>query len=120
MPSEPSPNPFFKPPRESTLGDEAVRSYIRAQFYDVRSTFLDRLACANVFDRDRFEALLLWLDTLQRSCTASGSPMLPSDFDQFDSIANYLEQQATYSRDQKTECAATHAQWLSIMRQYQR
>jgi len=118
MTSEPPQNPFFRPPRESTLGDDEVRSHVRAEFYDIRSRFLDRLACARVFDRERFEALLLWLDTLRRCYAAADLPMAASDFDQFSDIAGYLEQEATYSRDQRAECAAAHAQWLGIMRQF--
>jgi hypothetical protein len=76
------------------------------------------LACANVFDRERFEALLLWLDTLQRSCAAADLPLADSDFDQFSEIAGHLEQEATYSRDQRAECAAAHARWLGVMRQF--
>ena len=118
MTSEPSENSFFRPPRESTLAGDEVRSHIRAEFFEVRSRFLDRLACARVFDRERFEALLLWLDTLRRSYAAADLPMPVSDCDQFSSIASYLEQEATYSRDQRAERAAAHAQWLGIMHQF--
>lgn len=118
MTTEPTQNPYFRPPRESTLGEEEVCSHVRAEFYDIRQSFLDRLACAQVFDRDRFEALLLWLDTLQRCCAVGGLPMAASDFDHFDSIAGFLEQEATYSRNQQAECAAAHARWLGIMRQF--
>lgn len=117
MTTEPQ-NSFFRPPPESTLGEDDVRSHVRAEFYDIRSRFLDRLACANVFDRERFEALLLWLDTLRRSCAAAGLPMAVSDFAQFSDIASYLEQEAAYSRDQRAECAAAHRQWLDMMRQF--
>jgi hypothetical protein len=117
MVSEPQ-NPFFRPPRESTLGDDEVRSYVRAEFYDIRSRFLDQLACARVFDRERFEALMLWLDTLRRCYVAANLPMAASDFDQLNDISSYLEQEAAYSRDQRAECAAAHTQWLGIMRQF--
>lgn len=118
MNPEPPQNPFFRPPRESALGDEEVRGHVRAEFYDIRSRFLDRLACARVFDRERFEALLLWLDTLRRCCAAAGLPMAASDFDQFRAIADCLEQEAIYSPDQRAECAAAHAHWLDIIRQF--
>ncbi|OYW74461.1 MAG: hypothetical protein B7Z37_17690 [Verrucomicrobia bacterium 12-59-8] len=118
MISESPPNPFFRPPRESTLGDDEVRSHVRAEFHDIRSRFLDRLACACVFDRERFEALLLWLDTLRRCYVAANLPMAASDFDKFSEIADYLEQEAAYSRDQRAECAAALSQWLGIMRQF--
>jgi len=111
-------NRFFKPPRESTIRDEEVCSRIRAEFYDVRTRFLDRLACAKVFDRELFVALLLWLDTLRRSCAAADIPMTESDFDSFSAIAQYLEQEATYSRDQRVECNAAQSEWHDIMRQY--
>ena len=112
-------NPFFRPPRESTLADDEVRSQVRAEFYDIQNRFLDRLACARIFDRERFEALLLSLDTLRRCCAAADLPMLTSDFDQFSSITTYLEQEATYSKDQREECVAAHTRWLNIMRDYQ-
>src|ERR1700744_42277 len=112
MVSEPG-NPFFKPPRESTLGDDEVRSHVRAEFYDIRSRFLDRLACARVFDRERFEALLFWLDTLRRCHAAADLPMAAADFDQFKDIASCLEQEAAYYRDQRAEWAAGHMQWLN-------
>ena len=111
-------NPYFSPPRESTFGEEEVCSHVRSEFYNMRSCFLDRLACSQVFDRDRFEALLLWFDTLRRCCAVGGLPMAASDFDQFDTIADYLEQEATYSRNQRAECAAAHARWLGIMHQF--
>ena len=98
--------------------DDEVRSYVRTEFYDVRSRFLDRLSCARFFDRERFDALLLWLDTLRGSCAAANLSMLASDFDQFRSIASYLEQEATHSRDQRPECAAAYSQWIGIMRQF--
>ena len=103
-------NRFFKPPRESTIRDEEVCSRIRAEFYDVRTRFLDRLACAKVFDRELFVALLLWLDTLRRSCAAADIPMTESDFDSFSEIAQ--------SRDQRVECNAAQSEWHDIMRQY--
>lgn len=118
MTSESSPNMFFRPPRESTLVDDEVRGHVRAEFFDIRSQFLDRLACACVFDRERFEALLLWLDTLRRCYAAADLPMAATDFEKFSDIAGYLEQEAAHSRDQRAECAAAHAQWLGIMRQY--
>jgi hypothetical protein len=118
MTTEPPQNPYFRPPPESKLGDEEVCSHVRAEFYDIRSRFLNRLACAQVFDRERFEALLLWLDTLRRCCAVAGSPMAASDLDQFDTIAGYLEQEATYSRNQRAECAEAHARWLGIMDQF--
>lgn len=118
MTSYPPANPFFRPPRESTLRDDEVRSRVRAEFHDIRSQFLDRLACACVFDRERFDALLLWLDTLRRCYAAANLPMAASDFNQFSNIAGCLEQEATYSSDQREECATAHAQWLGIMRQY--
>jgi hypothetical protein len=117
MPSERQDNPFFKPPNEASLADDDVRSRVRAEFYEIRSRFLDRLACAQVFDRDRFEALLLSLEALRRSSAVAGIPLAESDFDQFRDIASYLEQEATYSRNQRQECAAAHAQWIGIMRQ---
>jgi len=118
MNSESSPNPFFRPPRESTWGEDEVRGQIRAEFYDVRQHFLRRLACAQVFDSARFEALLLWLDALQRSCAAATVPMAASDFDEFTAIANHLEQEATYSRDQRAECAKAYERWLNVMRRF--
>ncbi|MGA2871113.1 MAG: hypothetical protein ABSF34_18380 [Verrucomicrobiota bacterium] len=118
MTSDPSHNQFFRPPRESTLADDEVRSYVRAEFFDVRSRFLDRLACAQVFDRERFDAVLLWLDTLRRCYAAANLPMPVTDLDQFSVIASYLEQEATYSADQRAECAAAHSQWVAIMRQF--
>lgn len=111
-------NPFFMPPDESKLGDDEVRSHVRSEFFDIRSQFLDRLACAQVFDRERFQALLLWLDALRRCYAAAGLPMAASDFVQFDTIAGYLEQEAAYSRDQRAECAAAYAQWLKVMSQF--
>jgi hypothetical protein len=119
MTSETPENPFFRPPRESTLADDEVRSQVRAEFYDIQSRFVDRLACACVFDRERFEALLLWLDTLRRCYAAADLPMLKSDFDQFSKIATYLELEATHSKEQREECIAAHTRWLSIMRDYQ-
>ncbi len=118
MTSEPPQNRFFRAPRESELADDEVRSYVRSQLFDVRSRFLDRLACAQVFDRELFEALLLWLDTLRRCYAAAELPMAASDFDQFNRIADYLEQEATHSRDQRAECLAAHTQWLGVMRQF--
>ena len=118
MTTETPENPFFRPPRESTLADDEIRSQVRAEFHDIQTRFLDRLACACVFDRERFEALLLWLDTLRRCYAAADLPMLASDFDQFRSIATYLEQEATYSKDQREECIAAHTRWLGIMRDY--
>jgi hypothetical protein len=44
--------------------------------------------------------------------------MAESDFDRFSDIAGYLEQEATYSRDQRAECAAALARWLDVMRQF--
>jgi len=108
-------NPFYRPPRESTFADDEVRSKVRADFYSVKASFLDRLACARVFDGDRFEALLLWLDTLRRCCAAANVPMLESDFDHLDSISSYLEQEATYSKDQRDECALAYKRWLGII-----
>ena len=84
----------------------------------MRSRFLDRLACAQVFDRELFEALLLWLDTLSRCYAAADLPMASSEFVHFDKIAGYLEQEATYSRTQRAECVAAHAQWLSVMHRF--
>lgn len=118
MAPEPRSNPFFKPPNEASLADDDVRSRVRAEFYDIRHRFLDRLACAQVFDRERFEALVLSLDTLRRSCAVAGVAMAESDFDQLTDIVGYLEQEAIYSPDQRLECAAAHAQWLDIMRQF--
>lgn len=118
MKSDPSQNPYFQPTFEFELSEPEARSRIRSQFFDVRSRFLDRLACAQVFDGDLFDALLLWLDLLQRAYNTAGLAMSRSDFSQFDSIANYLEQEATHSPDQQAECAAAHAQWLDVMRQY--
>ncbi len=118
MTSEPPQNRFFHAPRESELADDEVRSRVRSDFFDVRSRFLDRLACAQVFDRELFEALLLSLDTLRRCYAAAELPMAASDFDQFNCIAGYLEQEATHSRDQRVECVAAHAQWVGVMRQY--
>lgn len=118
MTSEPPQNRFFRAPRESELADDEVRSHVRTEFFDVRSRFLDRLACAQVFDRELFEALLLWLDALRRCSTAADLPMVASDFDQFSTIAGYLEQEATYSRDQRAECVAAHTQWLGVMHKF--
>jgi hypothetical protein len=115
---EPSQNRFFHPPRESDLADDEVRSRVRSELFDVRSRFLDRLACAQVFDRELFEALLLSLETLRRCYVAADLPMAASDFDQFSTIAGYLEQEATYSRDHRAECVAAQTRWLGIMRQF--
>lgn len=101
-----------------TMGDEAVRSHVRAEFYEIRSLFLDRRACARVFDRERLEAFLLRLGTLQRCNATDDLPMAASDFDQFFDIPSHLEQEATYSHDQRAECAATPARWISIVRQF--
>lgn len=111
-------NYFFRPPGESALGDDEVRSRVRAEFFDIRTRFLARLVCSQVFDGERFEALLLWLDTLRRCYSAADLPMQASDFSQFSAIADALEQGATYSRDQRAECAAAHATWLGVMRQF--
>lgn len=118
MTQEPHQNQFFRPPDESVLGDDEVRSRVRAEFFDVRTSFVERLACAQVFDTERFEALLLWLDTLRRCYSAADLPMQASDFSQFSAIADALEQESTYSRDQRAECAAAHATWLGVMRQF--
>jgi hypothetical protein len=117
MNSDSSENRFYNPPSASSLGEDEVRSHVRAEFFDVRNRFLDRLSCAQVFDRELFDALLLWLETLGRCYVAADLPMNASDFDRFNSISSYLEQEATYSRDQKTECAAAHLKWIGIMQQ---
>ena len=76
------------------------------------------LACAQVFDAELFEALLLWLDTLEACSTAAGVLILASDFAQFGRVAAYLEQEATYSRDQRVECIAARERWLGVMRRF--
>jgi hypothetical protein len=111
-------NRFFAPPRATTLADDEVRSYVRSELFYVRSRFVDRLACAQVFDRELFDAVILWLDTLSCCYAAANLPMASSDFSQFDSITGYLEQAATYSRDQRAECATAHMQWIAIMRRF--
>ena len=115
MTSEAPQNRFFRPPPASEFADSEARSYVRAEFFFTRDRFLDRLAAGQVFDAELFEALLLWLDTLQACCAAAGVPMLASDFARFDTIASYLEQEATYSRDQRAECAAARERWLGVM-----
>ena len=118
MTTEPSNSRFFHAPRESDLAEDDTRSRVRAEFFDLRTRFLDRLACAEVFDSELFEALLLSLDALSRCCSAADMPMPRSDFSQFDIIANHLELQATHSRNQRAECATARSRWLALMRQH--
>ncbi len=117
MTKEPSNNRFFHAPRESDIAEDDTRGRVRAELFDLRTRFLDRLACAEVFDPELFEALLLSLDALRRCYSAADIPMPRSDFSQFDIIANHLELQATHSRGQRAECAAAHSRWLALMRQ---
>jgi hypothetical protein len=114
-----SENPFFRPPDESTLDSDEVRSRVRAEFYESSEEFLTRLACARVFDSERFEAVLLWLDVLRQCYDAANLPMARSDFSKFSAIANYLETEAEYSRDQKEEFKKARQRWAAVMQQYQ-
>ena len=118
MTSETPENPFFRPPRESTLADDEVRSQVRAEFYDIQSRFLDRLACACVFDRECFEALLLWLDTLRRCYAAADLPMLKPTLISSAKLQPILSSKET-PKEQREECIAAHTRWLRIMRDYQ-
>jgi hypothetical protein len=118
MPESATPTPFFTPPAESSLESDEVRSHARAEFFRLRDEFLDRLACARVFDGDRFEALLLWLGTLEQCYARAGTPMSRSDLTQFHVILSYLENEAEHSRDQQKECAEALKRWSAIMRHH--
>jgi hypothetical protein len=108
-------NPYFKAHPDSALFDNEAFSTARAEFFENRDRFLDRLACAQYFDAERFEATLLWLESLKRFHEAHSEPMSPAYFERADSISNHLEIQSRYSTKQKQVCAAALGRWHEVL-----
>ncbi|ADE53334.1 hypothetical protein [Coraliomargarita akajimensis] len=111
-------NPYFKKTKENAFYDEEAFGYARSQFVDIKKTFLDRLACAQVFDRERFEAMILWLEELKEFHEKNYEPMEEYYLDGFHSIQNHLEIQSKYSTDQKEECTEALSVWSKIIDEY--
>ncbi len=108
-------NPYFRRQPDADLFDEDAFGVARAEFFENRQRFVDRLLCAQYFEEDRFYALILWLDALQRFHTANAEPMRPVYFDDFDKISAHLEIQSKYSKAQKEVCSAALARWSEVM-----
>ncbi len=111
-------NPYYKAESESALFDEDAFGFARGEFVDNRQRFYNRLACAQYFDTERFEAVVLWLASLKRFHEANAEPMPTSYFDDFEGIRNHLEIQSTYSPTQKKECLDALHQWDHILTEY--
>lgn len=111
-------NPYFKAHPDSALFDDEAFSAARAEFFENRDRFINRLACAQYFDTERFEAMLLGLESLKRFHEANSEPMRPTYFERADSIANHLEIQSRYSKTQKQECAAALSRWHEVLKAF--
>ena len=111
-------NPYFKDPPDSALYDEEAFGAARAEFFEVRDRFVDRLVCAQFFDSDRYEAVLLWLGVLKRFHEANAEPIPMTYFEPADLVTNHLEIQARYSKTQKSVCADAHARWAQILEEF--
>lgn len=115
MASEVPLNRFYIPPPESELSEDRVRNLVKSEFVDACSGFLDRLACAKVFDPERFDAIMLWSKLLRRCYSLAGMSIPSYTFRHFPTIRQFLEQEATYSQDQKLECDRALVQWSGLM-----
>ena len=108
-------NPYFRRQADSELFDEDAFGVARAEFFENRQRFVERLVCAQLFDAERFEAMLLWLESLQRFHAANAEPIPQTYFEDFDAISNHLEIQSRYSKTQKEECTAALAKWSQVL-----
>ena len=111
-------NPYYKAESESALFDEEALGFARGEFIDNRQRFWDRLACAEYFDAERFEAIILWLASLKRFHDANAEPMQLNYFNDFEGIRNHLEIQSEYSKTQKKECMEALTVWDRILKEY--
>ena len=111
-------NPYFRAPPDSALYEEEAFGAARAEFFEVRDRFVDRLVCAQFFDAERFEAMLLWLGVLKRFHEANAEPVPATYFAPAALITNHLEIQSRYSKTQQTVCAAASAKWTRTVEQF--
>ena len=109
-------NRFYSPPPESELSESRVRNLVKTEFVDACSGFLDRLACAHVFDVERYDAMKLWLELLKRCYVLADDEIPQYTFRHLPTIFQVLEQEATYSSDQKVECRNALFELREIMR----
>lgn len=108
-------NPYFKEPPDSVLLNDDAFGSARAEFFENRDRFVDRLACAQYFDLERFEAMILWLKTLKRFHDANALPMLSIYFQEAGSISALLETQSRYSKTQRDACSVALVEWRGVL-----
>jgi hypothetical protein len=111
-------NPYFKKTKNNDFFDDEAFGFAKGQLVDIRKRFLDRLACAQHFDMERFEALILWLKELKKFHDHRYEPMEDFYFDDFLSIKGYLEIQSKYSTNQKEECTEALTRWEQVITDY--
>ena len=109
-------NPYFRKRPDSALFDADAFGFARAEFFENRDRFVDRLMCAQYFDAERFEAMLLGFAELKRFHEANCEPMLSSYFLHADGICNHLEIQMEYSATQKNECSEALVRWVDVLK----
>lgn len=104
-------NPYFRRQPNLNFFDEDAFSAARTGFFENRECFFTRLTCAEYFDAERFDAMLLWLETLKQFYDANEKSMSPIYFEDADDISHCLEVQATYSKTQREICAEALIRW---------
>jgi len=100
------------------LFDEEEFGVARAEFFENRERFVDRLMCAQYFDAERFDAMLLWLVSLKHFHDAKVEPMQAAYFLDADMISNNLETQSKYSKTQREAFLGALERWSKVLAEF--
>lgn len=105
---------LFHPPSPSEMDDPATLGRVRAEMTDLRRRFLDRLACARVFDRDLYSSLISSIKTLRDCYRLAGRSFPEYDRHEANQIAVQLQNEVEHERDPMPECEEAYTEWVSL------
>ena len=110
--------PFRHHPESSLFDDEAF-GFTRGEYLYNRQRLYERLACAQLLDKEAMTLMFSWLGELKRFHDANAEPMHAYYFHHYDEILEQLRMRIRYDPNQRADCELALQQILAEMRKYE-